>query len=386
VTDVDLSPLEIASGVIAGADPGAVAVPGRSQMHPRRALESSFVRSLQRAPCCVSFSGGRDSSAVLATATHVARREGLPDPIPVTLRYPSVPEADESAWQEMVVAHLGLRDWHRIEIHHELDLLGPIALDLLKRHGLLWPSNVHTQVPVARVARGGTILTGLEGDGLFGAWRWQTLGAVLARRQKARPSDLARLAYANGPSVLRRARMGRMDPLVTPWLTPAANRVAARQWLRHEAEEPARWRARVRWWARRRYLAVARRSLVRVGSEFNTAFHHPLLDPQFLSAVANEAPMTGIGDRTEIMSRLFGDLLPKPILERSGKAWFRAAFWGKETQRFTREWDGRSVDTTLVDVEGLKRTWNDPEPDTRTATLLQSIWLVDLNRSTSGSD
>ena len=62
----------------------------------------------------MTFSGGRDSSAVLATATMVARKHGLNDPVPITLRCPAIEEADETASQELVIRHLGIEEWlHR---------------------------------------------------------------------------------------------------------------------------------------------------------------------------------------------------------------------------------------------------------------------------------
>ena len=54
-----------------------------------------MLRALRRPPCLVSFSGGLDSSALLAVATAVARREGLDDPVPATLVVPGSPESDE---------------------------------------------------------------------------------------------------------------------------------------------------------------------------------------------------------------------------------------------------------------------------------------------------
>src|SRR5690606_42164979 len=57
---------------------------------PRAALEAVIGRALRRPPCYVSFSGGRDSSAVLSVATGVARRGGLADPVPLTGAYTGV--------------------------------------------------------------------------------------------------------------------------------------------------------------------------------------------------------------------------------------------------------------------------------------------------------
>ena len=68
-----------------------------------------------------------------------------------------------------MVAHLGLADWQRIEITEELDLVGPVAAAMLRRHGLLWPPNVHFLFPLLKAARGGALLTGVGGDQLF-AW------------------------------------------------------------------------------------------------------------------------------------------------------------------------------------------------------------------------
>ncbi|HEY2429742.1 MAG TPA: hypothetical protein VGI06_12480, partial [Acidimicrobiales bacterium] len=78
------SPSEVAWGWVPGwtapdADPGA---PARSD--PRAALEAAILDGLRRPPCIVAFSGGRDSSAVLAVAVDAARRHGLAPPVPLT--------------------------------------------------------------------------------------------------------------------------------------------------------------------------------------------------------------------------------------------------------------------------------------------------------------
>ena len=82
-------------------------------MSPREALERAILPALLRPPCLVSFSGGRDSAAVLAVATALARREGLPAPIPATNVFPAADDSDETAWQELIVRHLGLSEWVR---------------------------------------------------------------------------------------------------------------------------------------------------------------------------------------------------------------------------------------------------------------------------------
>jgi asparagine synthase (glutamine-hydrolysing) len=64
---------------------------------PVTELERVVVPALRRPPCLVSFSGGHDSSLVLAAAARAARRERLPAPIPVTWRVRDAPAAEESA-------------------------------------------------------------------------------------------------------------------------------------------------------------------------------------------------------------------------------------------------------------------------------------------------
>ena len=75
-----------------------------------------MVAPLSRPPRIVSFSGGRDSSLVLAVVIRVARREGLPLPIPVTVRPAGDADHVEAGWQELVVRDLGLDDWVQVEI------------------------------------------------------------------------------------------------------------------------------------------------------------------------------------------------------------------------------------------------------------------------------
>lgn len=94
---------------------------------PRRALELVVLKALERPSCIIDFSGGRDSSLVLAVATHVARREGLPLPVPRTNRFPLEPASNEDEWQELVIRHLGLEDWEVCRLTGELDIIGERA-------------------------------------------------------------------------------------------------------------------------------------------------------------------------------------------------------------------------------------------------------------------
>lgn len=82
---------------------------------------------------------GRDSSAILAAATRIARVHGLQDPVPLTLRFALHPRTSETDWQELMVRHLGLARWEIAQITSELEAVGPIAAPALRRHGLYWP-------------------------------------------------------------------------------------------------------------------------------------------------------------------------------------------------------------------------------------------------------
>lgn len=116
-----LNRLEIASGLVFGLAPPERLPSAREAGTPLEALERSIMPALLRPPCLVSFSGGRDSSTILALAVRLARREGLELPIPATNRFPSAAQSDDVEWQERVVVHLGLTDWVRAD--HTLSLI-----------------------------------------------------------------------------------------------------------------------------------------------------------------------------------------------------------------------------------------------------------------------
>ena len=60
-----LDPLEVAGGWVNGYDPA----PMPRSTSPGQALDSLLLSHLHRSPCLVAFSGGRDSSVLLAAAT-----------------------------------------------------------------------------------------------------------------------------------------------------------------------------------------------------------------------------------------------------------------------------------------------------------------------------
>jgi diadenosine tetraphosphatase ApaH/serine/threonine PP2A family protein phosphatase len=372
-----LSPLEVASGLVFGLVPSFEAADGEeSPTDPIQALEQSILPALQRPPCFVSFSGGRDSSAVLAVAVNVARREGLPLPIPSTNRFPAATDSHESDWQERVVSHLGLDDWLRLELTDELDCVGPVATGVLRRHGLLWPFNAHFHVPQLEAASGGSLLTGIGGDETLSPSRWGRARAVLSGRARVEPRDILRVGFHAAPAALRRAVLRRRVPLTYSWFRPAAYRALAAEWAAEAASEPRGWEAQMAWRRRLRYLHVGLSSLALLAADASVRIVHPLVDAGFSAALAHLPKSLRFADRTAAMRLVFGELLPDEVLARTTKSSFDQAFWSEPSKAFVADWRDEGADPSFVDVEALRREWTSAEPDPRSFTQLQAAWLA----------
>ena len=376
------TPLETASGILCSGVrhdvPELPTVP--PGLTPRAAMAAAMVPALERPPCVVSFSGGQDSSAVLAVAADTARRHGLPPPMPVTLCFPDVATAEESGFQEAVVRHLRLPDWERVVIGDELDLVGPYATAVLRRHGHVWPFNAHFHVPIFERATGGTVLTGAGGDELFWRRRWWRATMLLARRRGPAPRDLLHLALALSPAPVRglemRLRTG--FPADLPWLRPAARRAVVRAWYAEEARQPAAFDAAVRltWWRSRSRL-ILNATLAALAADAGVAIGHPLEGPDFIAAVLARRGAVGYQHRIEAMRDLFGDLLLPEVVERRDKARFDQGFWRHHSRGFAQRWDGHGVDPALVDVDVLRAIWRRSEPvHVQTWPLFQTAWLA----------
>jgi asparagine synthetase B (glutamine-hydrolysing) len=377
-----LSPLDVACGLVFGEEVGALKLPAPLPGGPRAALEAAVVEALARPPCLVSFSGGRDSSAVLAIATHLARREGLGAPIPATNRFPDVASSDELEWQERVVRHLGLGDWERVLLTDELDCVGPIAQDTLRRHGLLWPFNAYFHVPLLRHAAGGSLLTGVGGDEAFATSQWARVRLLSRGAVRPRPRDALSVALALAPKPLKVQfiRRRRIPANAFPWLQQGAQQAAENAAAAEAAAEPLRWRRGFEWKRRLRHMEVSLDSLQALGAAEDVTIAHPLSDRRLWAALADLPVEERFQSRTEAMRRYFGDLLPEPILVRSTKASFDEVFWNHHSRAFAQSWNGGGVEPDVVDVEALRREWASPAPSPRSFLLAQAAWL---NGSTS---
>src|SRR4051794_36031776 len=235
-----LTPLEIASGLPLGVEAESPPLPVVPDgLEPLAAFEDAVRPALERPPCVVNFSGGRDSSAVLAVAARLARREGLAPPLPVTVRFPEASGAGEARWQEAVVGFLRLDDWVRLDVDEEIDYVGPVARRLLLRHGVVHPPVTPLFWLPLELARGGSLLTGVGGDAVAGGWLPSHFAEALAGRGRLRPRDLRALAYSFAPMPARRAAMRFL--LTRPaWLRREACRAFVRLRAKELASRPVR--------------------------------------------------------------------------------------------------------------------------------------------------
>jgi asparagine synthase (glutamine-hydrolysing) len=340
--------------------------------------------ALAHPPCLVSFSGGRDSSVVLAVAADVARREGLPLPLPATYRFAGAPASQEDDWQEQVVRHLALPDWERIPLLDELDSVGPVAQAVLRRHGLLWPFNSHFHMPVLQRAAGGALLTGIGGDELFGSQVWSAARAVLSGRRRLRAARALAVGAALGPRPVRRWALARRHQVRWPWLRPEVDADINRRLADWDARTPISWDRGVAWWWRSRYRTVLASSMDALAVDAGTHLVHPFLEPSVVGAVARRVGARGPANRSAAMQALFADVLPDAVLTRRSKAQFNQAFFGEHSRAFVGAWTGSQVDTSLIDPDRLVREWHSDDPDPRSFLLLQSIWLDTLRSTPTG--
>jgi asparagine synthase (glutamine-hydrolysing) len=311
---------------------------------------------------------------VLAVAAGVARREGLPLPVPATIKFKGIQAAEESSWQELVVRHLGLSEWVHRDITDELDFVGPLAAGVLRKHGLLWPLNVYVHQALIHHAAGGSLLTGMHGDSVFGGGRWLGVNEVLAGRRTPIMRDALRLGLAVAPKWTRQAvfrrRLGRV-----PWLLPGAQEDFRRKVARAQAEEPRRWDQWIERYSQLRSVGLASRSMTALTGDVGALLVQPLIEAGVLAALRETGRARGIGDRTDVMRGLFRGLLPDALLARPDKALFGPAFRGEPSETFAREWQGEGVDTQLVDPEALKRQWKSESMSFNSALLMQTAWL-----------
>jgi len=383
-----LRPLDIAYGIPMGMDHVPALEPRDPAVSPASAIDEVLAEALTRTPCVISFSGGRDSSAMLAAAVAVAQREGLELPIPATLVFPQSEDSNEDEWQALVLRHLGITEWERIEIHEEFDAVGPVATEALLRHGLLWPFNTHFHAPIIERAAGGSVVTGFGGDELGNSLGAARAERILGTRHLAGWRDLLVVGLAVSPPAVRsmvHRRRARNELSAVTWLTDEGSRQLTRAYGATEGDIPLGWEAKLRRWIwPGRYFRLCVESFSVLGSFHDVDVVHPFVEPRVLDALGSAGGFQGLGDRTGLMRQVFGDLLPNELIERRTKAGFTDPLWTGEARRFARDWSGEGVDRTLVDPDALRRHWAGGSRHLVSTTLLQAAWLHDHGHPVTG--
>lgn len=374
-----MTPFEVATGWLTGEEPPAPpATQAPGTLEPLAALHQVLLPALAHPPCVVAFSGGRDSSAVLAAACAAARAEGLPAPIAATLRYPAERDVEEEDWQERVVRHLDIVDWERVDATRTSDLLGPVAADGLRRRGVVWPPAHHTIIPLARIARGGSLVTGDGGDEVFGDRRSTALARIVTGQLPRRPSAVTAAILAAAPTTARRrisTRALRRD-MARSWLLPDAQERFARALAADQAAEPLGWAAAILRLGRRRAWSTGFANQDLIASEEGTTMLRPLQEPLFLMALVRSSPRLGFPDREAAMRSVFSSVLPREVLARRSKARFNRVVFGEDSRAFVSRWTGDGVPADLVDPVALRRFWQAPVPHALSFALLQGAWLA----------
>jgi hypothetical protein len=302
-----------------GLDPVAVTDEGWSgpALTPHAAMRHAVLPALLDGPCRVSFSGGRDSSTVLAVAVDVAREHGLPLPVPVTFRHPS-PASDEREWQELVLRHLGMTEHVVINVTDELALDGPYAARAWGLLGTHWPANAHGHLLLAEAAGigpAGSLMTGWEGDGLL-----SHAGLASLRRPGRRVRRAVGMAAPRRMVVARRARRAR-SAWSLAWLE-AEDRASFRRLYAGHITQSRRWDVHARTHSQQRSVRLGAAAITRLMASVNVTGHHPLEDRMVIEALAHAGGATGPATRAHAHAWLAADLLPPTVLARVGKATF----------------------------------------------------------------
>lgn len=318
-----------------------------------QALVDAIRPALVDTPCLVSFSGGMDSSFVLAVAAECAAREGLPGPVPIVLRFIDAPEADETARQHQVLQ--ALRGHGRcgepivITVDDELDFAGPVARRMLDLIGPQVPANIYSHLPMLEVAVGGTLLTGFGGDQLVGGH-----GRHLSRRTRAVAALPLRLEAA-----LRRAG----DDV--PWLRPDVARecgrlrTARRRWRLLSARD------RIMREADSRFSTFAHTGLDQLAHRCGARIAHPLFDAVFLARLADLLDVLPPIRRAPLYRLIAGDRLPAPVTAWHPKAILRQVYDGPATAAAVRSFDPdglRPEVRDLLDIDALMAMWRSRGP------------------------
>lgn len=342
----------------------------------RRSLWAALCAEIEAAvddrPVYVEFSGGCDSSVVLAAAAAVCRRVGHADPVPVTFRFPEYPETDESTFQNGVVEALGLTTWQLFQ-SPDMELLGAPALAAQESLGLAWPPQVFTRAAIWGQLEPGVLLTGEGGDEVFGPPLINPLrsfASAARRRDVVAAARAARLAVM-GPS--QRAQfIVSSNPLgwEVPWLSTELRREVFALAAQEAAQEPIRRASWARWYLRAPSVHRMESNLRWFGASFGLDVRCPLMAPGVVWAAVDALPPYRRRNRTELLHAAFADTVPGVARSRTSKIHLTRPFFGRSTKAFAAHWDGSGLPPG-VDAAWLRHEWlTSDEPHAGSAMLL----------------
>lgn len=380
-----LTGLERSLGVplIRHAVEDGTAVPARADS-ARRALETRIADAVKAAngQIAVLFSGGRDSSAVLATATAVCRRLGADDPTTVTAVYPNDPATDEYEWRREVLKHLRLTNAVEVEITTERRMLSSQTRSSLEAWGTVWPPAVHTQSRYFDVSPRAVFLTGEGGDGVIDGGRITPLTLVVSDFPRVSKRLLAAAAHSLTPDAIHMANQRRAWATghTWPWVRPERRNQVAGALV--SPRGPLNWGASRLHVPLQRSVQLVLQNTVVAARRVGADLRHPLLDAHFLTALAGEGGTWGYRGRTDAFRRLFGDLLPDQVLARTTKAAFNTSRWGDGERDFASSWTGTGVDHDIIDYKLLREEWLSESPHPVAQFLVHDAWLAE--RSATG--
>jgi hypothetical protein len=364
-----LSDFELTVGMVFGLEPGGPrAVP--IERDPIDTLGDVLEPHLRSGSCVVWQTGDEGGAIALACAVRRARREGLPDPLPLSLV--TRPGAGDDPYVRSVVDALGLDDWMRVDVAGQLGLLGRDAREGLLRHGIRYPCVAHVVAPAARAASGGTLV---DCHGLREVWDFWRGAAIRRLSLSRRPTrrELTRAAVALAPRAIRRRaaeaamRSLRLDHLREPVL----------DWLRGRFVEeaftmPLRASSAALRLYQRRCLWETARTFSSVGEDNGAHVIHFFMDPRVVGALADTSGWRGWPSSGAMLAALVPEI---PARTTPAPGTPSEPFWqGAETESFIAGWDGSGLDERLVDPPLVREAWR--RKDTRAGMLLQAAWLA----------
>ena len=255
---------------------------------------------------------------MLAVATRIARKEGLPDPIPITRIFQGVAAADEDDWQECVHPSPRCAYWQRLRLGDDLDLVGPLATAGLREHGVLWPPTTHVDAPMLALLRGGTLLDGEGGDDVASAStsiaspRWLV---CFGNRARSVGGGSGRAGRARMRLRKRHVRKQYDGSWSLPWLRPAGRAALLDALSDYAAREPLSFSSSISAVPRYRMIELGMRNRKVLADAEGVTIESPFLHSDVVEALALEGGRFGPGSRTQALRRLVGDLLPAAVLD-----------------------------------------------------------------------